>query len=55
MSKTTEAVAALDAISGGDPDGDHGEADRILLSHVHPDVRAAYERLVDRAEWWATA
>lgn len=55
-----EAVAALDAIApdaptGGDPDGNHGEADKILLAAVHPDVAAAYERLVERSRWWATA
>ena len=50
-----EAVRRLDAISGQEPDGDHGEADEILLSVVPAEVREAYERLVDRARWWATA
>ena len=50
-----EAVAALDAIDGGDPDGAHGEADKILLAYVDPSVAGAYERLVERCAWWATA
>lgn len=48
-----EAVAKLDAIGGGDPEDAHSEADGILLSVVPADVRAAYERLVERSEgWW---
>lgn len=50
-----DAVAALDAVPVGDPDAAHGEADRILLESVHPDVAAAYARLVERSPWWATA
>jgi hypothetical protein len=49
------AVEALDAIDGGDPEGDHGDADHILLTIAPPEVRRAYERLVSRARWWATA
>lgn len=48
-------AAQLDGISGDDPDGAHGEADRVLLAAVHPDVAEAYRRLVRRCEWWATA
>lgn len=48
-----EAVAALDAIDGGEPEGAHGEADRILRAVVPPEVSAAYGRLVERAAgWW---
>lgn len=54
MSKR-EAIQQLNALSGGDPDGDHGQADKILLAYVPPDMAAAYDRLVDRAAWWATA
>lgn len=50
-----QAEAALDAITAGDPDGDHGEADRILLAVVPVEVSDAYERLVARSKWWATA
>jgi len=50
-----DAVAALDALSGDDPDSAHGAADTILLTVVPDEVRAAYERLQDRCVWWATA
>ena len=50
-----QAVNALDMLEGSDPEVDHADADEILLKVVHPDIRAAYERLVHRAAWWATA
>lgn len=50
-----EAVAALDAMSVADPEAAHGEADEILLKLVPDEVREAYQRLVARAPWWATA
>jgi hypothetical protein len=50
-----EAVETLEAISGQEPEGDHGEADGILLGVVPADVRDAYTRLTERARWWATA
>lgn len=50
-----EAVQALDDMPAGDAEGAHGMADDILLSLVHPEVRAAYERVKDRAPWWAAA
>jgi hypothetical protein len=46
---------ALDAIDPGDPEAAHDEADKILLALVPPFVAAAYERLVARSEWWASA
>jgi hypothetical protein len=49
------AVATLDGMAGQDPEADHGDADQVLLAVVPPEVAAAYERLVDRAAWWATA
>jgi hypothetical protein len=53
---TAEAVAALDALTGADPEADHDAADAVLLAMVPAKVREAYERLVfDRADWWATA
>jgi len=55
MKTPDEAIAALDAISGQEPEGDHGYADEILLDQVEPAVADAYRRLVDRARWWATA
>jgi len=48
-------VAALDALGGGDPDGDHGHADDIVLAAAPPEVSAAFQRLVGRCSWWATA
>lgn len=51
---TDAAVAALDALYG-EPDANHGEADKILLAVAPPEVAAAYRRLVDRSDWWATA
>jgi hypothetical protein len=49
------AVATLDAIGVGDPEGAHSEADEILLSLVPAEVAAAYRRLVARSPWWASA
>ena len=49
----TEAIAALDAIVGDDPEEAHSDADRILLTAVPAEVREAYDRVVDRADaWW---
>lgn len=48
-------VAQLDAIDTADPKRAHSEADRIVLDSTHPDVRAAYQRVVDRSSWWVTA
>jgi hypothetical protein len=57
-----EAVRALDAMDGQDPEIDHQAADAILLQLVPAEVRKAYERLsgvggdgTGRAHWWATA
>lgn len=48
-----EAIEALDAISGDDPEGAHIEADAVLLAAVDESVFAAYERLQERAAgWW---
>ena len=51
-----EAVALLDLLNGGDPEAEHGEADRILLSLVSERVREAVQRAQDRSRsgwWWA--
>lgn len=52
-----KAIADLDSLMAGvgDPEVAHGLADVVLLDLVHPEVRAAYQRLVDAAPWWATA
>lgn len=51
--ETERAVAALDAIGGGDGEHAHAQADQILLGLVPAEVRDAHERLVERAAWWA--
>lgn len=50
-----QAVSALNAIDGGDPEGAHCEADDILLSLAPPEVAAAYACLIERCAWWACA
>jgi hypothetical protein len=48
-----DAVAALNAIRGGDPEGAHSAADLILRRVVAPEVAQAYEDLMERATgWW---
>ena len=50
-----EAVQKLDAIKAGDPERNHGDADRIVLSVVPDEVREAYWRAYERdyGWWWA--
>lgn len=50
-----EAVAALDAIAAGDGEGCHYEADRIIRSLLPDEVNEAYNRVIDRASFWAWA
>ena len=50
-----EAIAVLDGLTGQDPEHDHGTADGVLMEMVSPAVREAYDRLVERADWWANA
>lgn len=40
---------------GSDPEADHCKADEIILRLVDERVRAAYQDLVFRSGWWATA
>lgn len=48
-----EAVAALDAIDGQDPERAHGDADVILENLAPADVKEALDRLHARARgWW---
>jgi len=50
----SQIIAALDAIDpAGDPEHAHGEADKVLLAALGPEVKAAYDRLVARTAWWA--
>jgi hypothetical protein len=50
-----DAVAELDGIGSGDEERAHYAADDLLLENVHPDVAAAYERLIERCGgfWYA--
>lgn len=53
-----EAVRRINALAEAewfDPESAHNEADKILLASVAPEVRAAYESLVEGSPWWATA
>lgn len=55
MSKVSEAVAALDAVSGDDPEHAHAEADDIIEAMLPDEVREAYRRVGARCRWWAFA
>ena len=53
-----EAIRELDSLPGGpgsDPEGVHCLADGILLKLAGPEVTAAYDRVIDRQPWWASA
>lgn len=51
-----DVVIALNAIaSADDPERAHSLADDILLSCVPDEIRAAYERVQQRAPWWASS
>lgn len=45
----------LDALDVSDPEKAHAQADDILLESVPAEVVQAYERVVDRAGYWAHA
>lgn len=47
-----EIVAALDAISPGDAEGAHAEADELLLKAVPPEVLNAWIAARDRVGFW---
>jgi hypothetical protein len=50
-----EAVAAIDLLTGDDPESSHGALDDILFEFAPPEVQAAATRLFRRCRWWATA
>jgi len=50
-----EAVMALDAITHTDSEEAHSKADEILRATVPVAVRQAYERVQERADFWACA
>lgn len=53
--KKSETVNDLDAIYETNGEIAHADAETILLRYCHPDVRAAYQRVKDRASFWAFA
>ncbi len=57
MSEITpeEAVARLDAIGNGDPEGAHSEAEDVLLELAPREVQEAFIRVMERQPWWAHA
>lgn len=50
-----QAVARLNTLDTSDPEEAHALADEILLSAVPAAVAKAYNDLVDRCDFWATA
>ena len=54
-----EYVEMLDNICEGDPDRAHSQADKYILEFLKlagfEEVANAYDRLVYRCSWWATA
>jgi hypothetical protein len=54
-----DCIAALDALRGTDPEDDHHNADQILLAALRllgaTEIPDAYNRLIERCPWWATA
>lgn len=55
MIPVRNAVKALDTIDVSDPERAHGEAEAILRDFAPRSVREAYDRVVARARWWASA
>jgi hypothetical protein len=56
MTKTEQVVVAhLNGLNTDDPERAHATADADLLHAVHPEVAAAYQRVVERTRWWACA
>lgn len=53
--KWQDAIEALDALEGDDGEGLHSMADRIILDRVPIAVFEAYDRVVERVEFWACA
>lgn len=49
------AVAWLDDLQAGDPEGAHEMADDFILGLLPMEVQRAHARLVNRAAWWAFA
>lgn len=50
-----EAIEQLNSIDVFDPEGAHVEADDILFQLAPLEVQQAYDRVTERASWWAYA
>jgi hypothetical protein len=50
-----EIIERLNSITGADPEGAHGEADELLRLAAPVEVRAAYDLVKSRCDWWACA
>jgi len=48
-------VTELDALPGTDGEKLHARADDIILNALPEEVRAAYRRVTERADFWAGA
>lgn len=56
LGEQQKVVEALDAVdSARDGESGHSEADRILLAYVPQEIREAYDRVVERSDFWACA
>ncbi len=54
--KIREFVEDLDGLDAElDPERAHGMADEILMAAVPKKIRRAYNRVVNRAPWWAAS
>lgn len=53
--KPGQAVKVLDELDASDPEAAHAKADQIVLATADAKVQAAYDRLVNRAKWWAAS
>jgi len=57
ISKDEMAIAMLESLCEDAKDSErvHGDADKILLSAVSPEVKQAYEAVIACTPFWATA
>lgn len=59
MANKERTIDMLDRLSGDDPEMAHSKADEYLLAFLrdigHEDVADAYELVMLRCPWWATA
>ena len=58
MMTIESAVKQLRELDPADPDAAHSQADQIVLEYLKyqaPEIAKAYDDLVGRCAWWATA